>query len=99
MEQIASQIPDYPLQAHATSGVIKVYPPTNSEGPSDQFFEVVQGTLRPLVATEVEGHLTMLSILSMPDSVKTKLGRHLGLPSGQRADASDPAAAPFRPGF
>ena len=85
MEQIAAQIPDYPLQAHATSGVIKVYPPTNSEGLSNQFFEIVQGTLRPLVATS---SWTPDDFNTFDAGIRSKrhLGRHVGVLASGRAE-------------
>jgi len=61
VEQFSKLLFAHPIQSHAGSGVIKVYPPTDgSTGYVDGFAELVAGTLRPLVSA-AGGHLTVLA--------------------------------------
>ncbi len=61
VEQFSKLLPSHPLQAHASSGVIKVYPPADTTtGCIEGFAALVSGTLRPLV-TAAGGHLTVLA--------------------------------------
>jgi glycolate oxidase FAD binding subunit len=61
IEQLAKLLPSHPLQAHAGSGVIRIYPRADgSAGFGERFAELVSGTLRPL-AVAAGGRLTVLA--------------------------------------
>jgi glycolate oxidase FAD binding subunit len=64
-EQFTKLLPGHPLQAHATSGMLRVYSPSgNVHEHIEGFVDLVNDSLRPL-ATSAGGHLT---ILQMPDA-------------------------------
>jgi glycolate oxidase FAD binding subunit len=60
VEQLAKLLPDRPLQAHASSGVVRVFPPEDGSTISaEHFVELVRNELRPL-ACAAGGRLTVL---------------------------------------
>ena len=59
VEQFAKLLPENPLQAHAASGVIRVYSAGGSLDPAKHIVKLVTDTLRPLVAS-AGGRLTFL---------------------------------------
>ena len=61
VEQLARLLPDHPLQAHATSGEVRLYAsPDDRESFPHDFEELVRNKLRPL-ASAAGGHLTVLA--------------------------------------
>jgi glycolate oxidase FAD binding subunit len=61
VEQLAKLLPGNPLQAHASSGVVLVYPPVDGlTGLAEHFADLVRKKLRPL-ASAAGGHLTVLA--------------------------------------
>ena len=60
VEQFAKLLPGHPLQAHAASGVLRVYSPSaNSGNQGEGLIELTSDTLRPLAAS-ADGRLTVL---------------------------------------
>jgi glycolate oxidase FAD binding subunit len=61
MEQVASRLPDVPLQAHADNGVLRIYSPADPRAEFyGSFSELVKNTLRRIAAA-AGGHLTVLA--------------------------------------
>jgi glycolate oxidase FAD binding subunit len=59
VEQFSKLLPGHPLQAHAASGVLKVYASPSSAVRVEDFIELVNDSLRPLVIA-AGGRLTVL---------------------------------------
>ena len=75
VEQLARLLPDHPLQAHATSGEVRLYAsPDDRESFPHDFGELVRNKLRPL-ASAAGGHLT---VLASPEDAMPERGRYLG---------------------
>jgi glycolate oxidase FAD binding subunit len=64
VEQVAKLLSEHPLQAHAASGVIRVYSSVGPAARPEAFADLVNGVLRPLV-TLAGGHLT---VMQTPDA-------------------------------
>jgi glycolate oxidase FAD binding subunit len=82
VEQFAKLLPACPLQAHASSGMMRIYPPADgSGGVTDRFVELIRITLRPLTAA-AGGHLTMLEV---PDGMELSAADLWGPPRAAAA--------------